>query len=72
LATIYTTGQEKKLISRSATPAGEEIARSLVDQNLNETQVSELDDEEKEHIYREVPEKLPEQILARSPLKTRS
>jgi hypothetical protein len=57
------------LISLSATPAGREAARSLVDQNLNETLVSELNDEEKEHIYREVLEKLPDADIGKIPLK---
>jgi hypothetical protein len=34
-------------------------------QNLDDTLVSELDDEEKEQIYRKVQEKLPKQMLAR-------
>jgi hypothetical protein len=57
------------LISLSATPAGRAAARSLVDQNLNETLVSELNDEEKEHIYREVLEKLPDADIGKIPLK---
>jgi VIT1/CCC1 family predicted Fe2+/Mn2+ transporter len=69
LATIYTTDKRKKFISRSAAPAGKEIARSLVDHNLNETLVSELDDEDKEHSYREVLEKLPDADIGKISLK---
>ena len=61
--------KRKKLISLSAIPAGRDAARSLVDQNLNETLVSELDDEEKEHIYREVLEKLPDADIGKIFLK---
>jgi len=65
----YEQDKKRKLISLAATPGGMEAARSLVGQNLNDTLVSELDDEEKEHIYRKVLEKLPEADIGKVPLK---
>jgi hypothetical protein len=51
----YEHDKRRKLISLASTPAGREAARSLINQNLNDTLVGELDDVEKEHIYRKRP-----------------
>jgi len=55
----YEQDKKKDMISLAASPADMESARSLVAQNLDDTLVSVLDDQEKEQVYRKVLEKLP-------------
>ncbi len=65
----YEQEKKKKLISLAASPDGGERARSLIEQNLDETLVGELDNEEKERIYKKVLEKLPKTEAGKVPLK---
>ena len=63
----YEQEKKSKLISLAASPDGGEHARSLIEQNLEETLVGELDDEEKERIYNKVLRNYRKQRLARCP-----